>query len=769
MAVLCCAGLFANSYWYRGVDNSWGATAMTVSTDGLYEYIQSSSNANQFKIAASADGWDYNHSYVQAGFNSTDVTNIGDYGQDNCYCWQSGSYYILVYYPNTAVNTTANPIICASTTLPEASASDEMYVWNGVGVTTAAAATEEGGTAEAVQADGTNIVVGASQKGNWCLKANKGFSSGAYYIGIALDNAVNAGDTVKIAYFRTTTSSTYVLGMDFSAAKASAATTYQILTKGDPQALTSNGTPVDSIYIVPEGVKDAKYIRIYRNSGSTGTWVAKFELVKKVAAPEPPAPVDSTTLYFVNTNDWAKVFAYVFTDADPWPHYKTWPGEAMIKTNDKALGKDVYKYTFPSSFTTIIFNSKEDGTTGEQSANEQWNAAKPYYADGEWYASLDEITPVVPAKFYVTGDSALVVDAGFDKSIAWHSDAIKSEKDTIELNLKGGQNYQLQVVVGGNAWKGYSDLSIKADGLKAGGEYGNDICFSLSEAGKVKVVYFVENDQETFELIGNFYVKPVVKKDIFLVPNQWAEGEAKIAAWTWNKAKTINVFTDFFAPKAEGNDTLVAKVLAEVDSIIFVRFNATATEPKWDGGEGYQWNQTPDDSIQWEKAVYTILPTEGYMTNGTWDVYTPAQPRLADGFYLIGQKGWEVDSISADLLFAANPDNAGEYQLTVNLVKDDKIKVVKVENDVIKHWYPDGEGNEYTVDVAHEGNKTIYFKPDYVEAWADFGGYFFIEANHGTGLDKLADDAQAVKAMINGQLFIIRDGKTYTVQGAEVR
>ena len=57
----------------------------------------------------------------------------------------------------------------------------------------------------------------------------------------------------------------------------------------------------------------------------------------------------------------------------------------------------------------------------------------------------------------------------------------------------------------------------------------------------------------------------------------------------------------------------------------------------------------------------------------------------------------------------------------------------------------------------------------YVEAWADFGGYFFIEANHGTGLDKLADDAQAVKAMINGQLFIIRDGKTYTVQGAEVR
>ena len=297
MMVAFSVAMFANSYWYRGVDNSWGATAMTVSTDGLYEYIQSSSDANQFKIAASEDGWDYNHSYVQAGFNSTDVTNIGDYGQDNCYCWQSGDYYILVYYPNTAVNTTANPIICASTTLPEAAGdSDQMYVWNGIGVTTAEAAIELGGTAEAVQADDkNNIIAGASQKGNWCLKANKGFTSGAYYLGIAMTNGVNAGDTIKIAYFRTTSKNTYVLGMDFSADKASAATTYQILSQGDPQTLESNGTPADSIFIVPEGVENAKYMRIYRNTGGTGLWVAKVEVVKK-AGETPEQPADPVVL-----------------------------------------------------------------------------------------------------------------------------------------------------------------------------------------------------------------------------------------------------------------------------------------------------------------------------------------------------------------------------------------------------------------------------------------------------------------------------------------
>lgn len=125
----------SNSYWYRGSDNSWGATAMTVSTDGLYEYFQSSNNANQFKIATSTDSWDYNYTYVQAGFNSTDVTYIGDYGENNCYCWQSGTYYILVYYPNTEINATNNPIICASTTLPDANTVHGVFTIDGSGHT----------------------------------------------------------------------------------------------------------------------------------------------------------------------------------------------------------------------------------------------------------------------------------------------------------------------------------------------------------------------------------------------------------------------------------------------------------------------------------------------------------------------------------------------------------------------------------------------------------------------------------------------------------
>lgn len=108
-------------YYYRGSDNNWGASAMTQSTDGKYFYIQSSNATNQFKIAKSTTTYDYGYTYVRKGFNNTDVQNIGDYSKDNCYVWQSGTYYILVYVPGTDINTTNNPIICASTTLPQAS------------------------------------------------------------------------------------------------------------------------------------------------------------------------------------------------------------------------------------------------------------------------------------------------------------------------------------------------------------------------------------------------------------------------------------------------------------------------------------------------------------------------------------------------------------------------------------------------------------------------------------------------------------------------
>ena len=109
----------ATTYYYRGAKNSWGATAMTTSSDGYYAYYSATGGAHQFKISTSTTSYDYNYTYVSASYNGTNVSEIGDYNSDNCYCWKSSAHYILVYFPNTHLNTTNKPVICASTTLPD--------------------------------------------------------------------------------------------------------------------------------------------------------------------------------------------------------------------------------------------------------------------------------------------------------------------------------------------------------------------------------------------------------------------------------------------------------------------------------------------------------------------------------------------------------------------------------------------------------------------------------------------------------------------------
>jgi uncharacterized repeat protein (TIGR02543 family) len=96
-----------------------------------------------------------------------------------------------------------------------------------------------------------------------------------------------------------------------------------------------------------------------------------------------------------------------------------------------------------------------------------------------------------------------------------------------------------------------------------------------------------------------------------------------------------------------------------------------------------------------------------------------------DGYYLIGPD-WTVGDVDLMKQFTPNPGSNGEYMLYTKLTEGQQIKVVHITNGVIDAWYPDGMDNQYTVDATHAGDVTIYFKTDYVDAWAAFGGYFYI-------------------------------------------
>ena len=117
----------AVDYYYKGNQNGWSASnPMAVSIDGYYSYAEAKSHAdngnqnNHFKIAKTSGGWDYGATYLKPGFNNTNITDMGawDGTSGNCCIYHDASYYVIVYHPNTKINTTNNPIICASTTLP---------------------------------------------------------------------------------------------------------------------------------------------------------------------------------------------------------------------------------------------------------------------------------------------------------------------------------------------------------------------------------------------------------------------------------------------------------------------------------------------------------------------------------------------------------------------------------------------------------------------------------------------------------------------------
>ena len=154
-------------------------------------------------------------------------------------------------------------LLCCLLVGGSAWADTTIYSWNGNGSTTTA--NETGGTAEA-KGGNSNVVVGVSQKGNYCLKMNKGFSN-TYYIEITLDDNLKTGDKVTIGAFRTSATAA-VLGVDFG-------TTATQTLKDDTDVLASNGTPTDFEITVPAAANGSSKIRLYRNSGSTGMWVSK--------------------------------------------------------------------------------------------------------------------------------------------------------------------------------------------------------------------------------------------------------------------------------------------------------------------------------------------------------------------------------------------------------------------------------------------------------------------------------------------------------------
>ncbi|MBO7454778.1 MAG: SusF/SusE family outer membrane protein [Paludibacteraceae bacterium] len=327
------------------------------------------------------------------------------------------------------------------------------------------------------------------------------------------------------------------------------------------------------------------------------------------------------------------------------------------------------------------------------------------------------------------------------------------EGDSIVYEFAAGKT-EFKVLPQKTKWDnalGFAKVNAECSSEGLSGSDGDNVIFTLKEKGNVKIKVV----EGKLCVTGAFEVpepQPVINYYLVGSMNNWSVENAIPLA---GDSLVANVEAGKYECK------IIPKDLAQdwSNALGYAAVNAECSS------EGINEGENGNIVVELkEKGDIKIKVVEGKLCI-TGPFYVPAAPTLTNGFYLIGQKGWDVAALSAELLFAVNPDNQNEYQLNVTLAKDEGIKVVKVENDVIKAWYPDGEGNEYKVDANHVGAKTIYFQETYKEDWAAFGGYIYIEANPADGISNMTNGMNAQKFIENGQLFIRVNGTIYSVVG----
>lgn len=649
LALFSVSSWATQTYFYKGEGNnsSWAKTAMTVSEDGFYEYYRVTSHCDhQFLIGTASNENAYNYKYVNAGHNNTNVTNIGDWGQNNCYCWHGSEHYILVYYPNTLQNQTDDPIICASTTLPN----DEEE--------------EEEDPTPPAPAEKDSI----------------------YF--------VNAYDwtTPKVYLWGGTAGENGWPGDEL----------------GSPIGQTNNGHDVYKI-VADEGA----YTKcIFSDDGKNQTanldWTSENYFYKKKWYATLPV---IQTVKLVPNADWKSADAKFAA----W----TWGESLDGEWTEFFSGTDTLSAEFNTAADSIDFvrlnkTVDEPKWNTETETNNVWNEVKDTidyvgltFTITDWGAGTWEpYIPEVPAKFYVIGDSAFVVDAGLGIGKKWATDAIKSEKDTIVISgLKAGVDYQLKVTVDGT-WstvKGYGDLTKAeiAKGLHDVGGEDHNIGFRLATASDVTVIY----TSSLFKLIGDFYVKSVENTTLKFVPSEeWADGNAKFAGWIWGEELEDDQWTEFFTKLDSESDTLKVTIPSTADHIQFVRFSPKAKKPTWDSQDGYTivWDKM-ETEIDYSSLVWTIIGWD----QGQWTPYDrPCADYglLINGTYRAGQHNIMV----TDWL---------EYKLlNVELKAGDKLQVrnnCTGDNWVISNF--DGASyiltitdNQYV--VSEDGTYDFYLK-----------------------------------------------------------
>ena len=361
--------------------------------------------------------------------------------------------------------------------------------------------------------------------------------------------------------------------------------------------------------------------------------------------------------------------------------------------------------------------------------------------------------------FYVTG-SAVGGWTAHEKA------AVKSY--TIK-DLAAG-SYQMKITRNGtwdgeNNVYGYDALSAKIGGLYRGTEESNDnICFTLAEAGDVTVTYI---PGEKFTVEGNFTMPTI---ELAGSMTEWGENKKTLtpAEDKLTASTTIHLNDFYYEFKMIVNGAWLSKA----------------------GNEGLytlhrDWNSVSDlvditDNIVLTPDLegdYTFTWTYG---TGTLTVTFPELPNPV--YYIAGDMtDWDNEKV-------AMTEDEGVWSVAINLPKAETeyaFKVVRVQGPYTK-WYgrdtynvmnsenstdwgigaENGDSNKQAVGLVTAAGGNYTFR--YIPAASSIS---VVYPSNPTAIGNISQEptANSQKLIMNGQLFILRDGKTYNVLGATIR
>ena len=581
----------------------------------------------------------------------------------------------------------------------------------------------------------------------------------------------------------------------------------------------SNLTNVSFAYQVKVGEGEFEDI-----VGTSYTFDAVGEYTLKVTATGDEGSLSATktvnvynplTLYFVNKEDWSNIHAYAFGDNSV--KNANWPGETMTATGESTTRHSyaVYSITIPAGrYTTAIFNNGNGGS-GNQTADMPIDPEKPYYYDGEWYATLAECDQPV-TKIFLVGSMV-----GWDAPNAYRfmKEDEDSKEASVTVNITEYSDISFKLVDNGN-WRGCdpqktitkddNTVTILADAS------GENVLMIPYAAGNYIFTIDLDPVSDTYRQITVTYpdgeAMPI-PQNIYLacdVLNEWAPADPNYKFTVDEDLATLEVTlaenTDYAFKLVHNGSWYGANYNFNYYWNTDVQMVYEATQANLNAFKAgtYTFEYTISTNkltIHFKETDATEVAISQYEYATLYSATGFDVPDEVEAYIITGLDGIKLTSeriyripANTGVLLHAPQGNYDFYEgdsrymgvdVSANMMKGTVADQV-INNELVHYilslnnenlvglYWPYGTGATYGVGSFTNKAGKAYLEIPAAEQTAGIAarrGFPFRPVPEvATGIEMTNDQLQITnKRIVNGQLYIIRDGRIYNAQGARVQ